>query len=122
MPGVLRALRGATTLDEDSAEQVRGRVQELVATMLERNEVDVEDLVSVIFTVTPDIVSGYPATAARELGLDEVPLLGAVEADVAGGLARCVRVLMHCYTERPRKDLRHVYLHGARSLRADLAG
>ncbi len=121
MPAVLRALRGATTIDEDTPEQVRSRTQALVRALLEANSLGAEDLVSMIFTVTADVVSAFPATAARELGLDDVPLLGAVEASVRGALARCIRVLVHCYTERERAELRHVYLEGARALRSDLA-
>ena len=121
MAAVLRAIRGATTVDVDTVEQVRTRTQALVTAMLEANDVANEDLVSIIFTVTADVASAFPATAARELGLDDVPLLGALEAPVAGSLPLCIRVLLHAETTRARKDLRHVYLEGARALRRDLA-
>lgn len=121
MTAVLRAIRGATTLDEDTAEQVYERTRALVAEMMAENELIADDLVSVLFTVTPDIHAAFPATAARSLGLEDVPLLGAVEMVVEGALARCVRVLIHCYSERARADLRHVYLEGATVLRRDLA-
>ena len=117
----LRAIRGATTVEADVADLITARTQELVAVMLQRNGVAIEDLVSLIFTSTPDLHAGFPATAARSLGLHEVPLLGATEADVAGALPRCIRVMMHCYSEIPRAEIRHVYLEGARALRADLA-
>jgi chorismate mutase len=116
----LRGVRGATTLDADTPDQVTQRVQELVSEMLDRNHLESEDLVSVILTATADVTSMYPATAARGLGLDEVPLLGASELSVEGGLARCIRVLMHVETDLPREKVRHVYLHGARVLRDDL--
>jgi chorismate mutase len=122
MPAVLRALRGATTLEEDTAEQVGERVPVLVATMLERNGIAHDDLVSILFTATDDISSMFPATAARSLGLGDVPLICARELAIAGATARCVRVLMHFYTERSRGELHHVYLEGARGLRDDLPG
>jgi chorismate mutase len=118
---MLRAIRGATTVDADLADQIHERTQVLVTTMLERNRLDIDDLVSLIFTSTPDLHAGFPATAARALGLSEVPLLGATEAEVPGALERCIRVLLHCYTELSRAEIRHVYLEGARSLRSDLA-
>ncbi|HZT66000.1 MAG TPA: chorismate mutase [Acidimicrobiales bacterium] len=122
MSPALRAVRGATTLDADTEEQVTKRVQELVTAMLERNSLRRSDLVSVLFTATADITSKYPATAARALGLDDVPLMGAQELSVKGGLARCVRVMMHVETDLGRHEVRHVYLHGAQSLRDDLPG
>ena len=118
---ILRAIRGATTVEADLADLITRGTQDLVTAMLERNHVEIDDLVSMIFTSTPDLHSGFPATAARTLGLDEVPLLGAIEADVDGALPRCIRVMMHCYTELARSEVRHVYLEGARTLRADLA-
>jgi chorismate mutase len=122
VPPALRALRGATTLDVDSAEHMRERVQALVKEMLGRNDVDHDDLVSILFTATDDLHSDFPATAARALGLGDVPLICARELDVAHGTPRCVRVLMHLFTERARADLRHVYLAGAKGLRDDLPG
>ena len=114
-------MRGATTLDEDTAEQVTKRVQELVTAMLEENELGSDALISILFTASPDVHSGFPATAARALGLDDVPLMGAQELDVAGALPLCVRVMMHVETDRSRHQVHHVYLHGAQSLRPDLA-
>lgn len=116
----VRALRGAITLDEDTKEQVIERTAELLRVMLERNGVSHEDLVSVIFTATPDIRSEFPAAAARSIGISDVPLLCAQEIDVEGAVAQCVRVLMHLTTALPSADLRHVYLRGAEPLRTDL--
>jgi chorismate mutase len=113
-------LRGATTVDSDTPEQVTTRTQELLTAMLERNGVGHEDLISVIFTATPDVVSLFPALAARQLGLGDVPLLCAREIDVVGATPRCLRVLMHLSTTRSRDELHHVYLEGARELRDDL--
>jgi chorismate mutase len=120
MPPAVRALRGATTVDEDDQEQVNARVVTLVTAMLERNGVDKDDLISVIFTATPDVVSTFPATAARTVGLGDVPLLCAQELNVTGSTQRCIRVLMHLTTDRSRAELHHVYLEGARGLRDDL--
>lgn len=116
----VRALRGATTVDSDTPEQVTARTQELLTEMLERNGVAHEDLISVIFTATPDVVSIFPALAARKLGLGDVPLLCARELDVVGATQRCLRVLMHLSTTLARDELHHVYLEGARELRDDL--
>ena len=120
MPTSVRALRGATTVDHDTSEQVTERVTALVTAMLERNGVDREDLISVVFTATGDVVSTFPATAARRVGLGDVPLLCAQELSVEGGTPRCIRVLMHLHTDRSRSELHHVYLEGARGLRDDL--
>ena len=119
MPAV-RALRGATTVDADTREQVSGRVQALVTEMLERNDVAKDDLISIVFTATEDVTSMVPATAARPLGLGDVPLLCARELTIDGGTPRCIRVLMHLNTERARHELHHVYLEGAKALRDDL--
>ncbi|MFM7069286.1 MAG: chorismate mutase [Actinomycetes bacterium] len=116
----VRALRGATTLDVDSVEHMAERVQTLLGQMLERNEVSHDDLISIVFTATDDLRSGFPAAAARAMGLGDVPLLCARELDIVGGMPRCIRVMMHVESERPRSQMRHVYLEDARSLRDDL--
>lgn len=121
MTSMLRAIRGATTVDADREDEVYARTQELVKEMLARNDVSSDDLVSMIFTATSDISSAFPATAARDLGLDDVPLLGAAEASIDGALKRCIRVMIHCYSDRARAEIRHVYLNGAEVLRSDLS-
>jgi chorismate mutase len=118
----LVAVRGATTVDDDNRDDLLERTAELLTELLKRNEVDHDDLVSIIFTCTDDLVSEFPAVAARALGLGDVPLLCARELGVKGGNPRTVRVLVHCYSAIPRKRLRHTYLHGARNLRDDLPG
>ena len=115
-------MRGATTLDADTEEQVHQRVKALVVEMLERNGVGKDDIISIFFTATDDVRSVFPATAARALGLGDVPLLCARELDVHGGTQLCIRVMMHLTTDRAPHDLRHVYLEGARGLRDDLPG
>jgi chorismate mutase len=116
----LLALRGAITLEADTKDEVSEKTQWLVKEMLARNEVNHEDLVSIIFTATDDVTSEFPAAAARALGLGDVPLLCARELGIAHGMPLCVRVLMHLYSERRRDELHHVYLEGARNLRDDL--
>lgn len=116
----VRALRGATTFDVDEATHVTERTVELLDQMLGRNDVQTDDLISVIFTATEDLTCIFPATAARTRGLGDVPLLCARELSIAGAMPRCIRVLIHLNTERPRTDLHHVYLHGAVALRDDL--
>jgi chorismate mutase len=122
VPHTLRALRGATTVDVDEPDHITTRVVALLTEMLARNDADHDSLVSIVFTTTGDIRSMFPAAAARTMGLGDVPLLGALEADIDGGTPRCVRVLMHLTTELPRAALRHVYLEGAKGLRDDLPG
>lgn len=120
MPAMLRALRGATTVDEDSIEQISDRTVTLVREMLSRNSATHDDIVSVLFTATGDLTAMFPATAARTIGLGDVPLICARELDIVGSTPRCIRVMMHLYTERDRSELHHVYLEGARALRDDL--
>jgi chorismate mutase len=117
----MRALRGAITVGGNEPDEIVGATGELLEAMIERNGVGGDDLVSMIFTATPDLDAEFPAIAARRLGLAHVPLLCSVELDVRGAMPRCIRVLMHLYTERAAGDLQHVYLRDARELRADLA-
>jgi chorismate mutase len=118
----LRALRGATTCDADTLDEITRATQELLVALMERNGLDHDDVVSVIFTSTSDLTSTFPATAARGVGFGDVPLLCATEIDVPGAKPRCVRVMMHVYSARPRTELIHVYLRDAQSLRDDLPG
>ncbi|HEX2058587.1 MAG TPA: chorismate mutase [Actinomycetota bacterium] len=117
----MRALRGAITVEGNDRDAIMAATAELLEAMMARNAVDGDDLVSMIFTATPDLDAEFPAIAARKLGLAHVPLLCSVELDVKGAMPRCVRVLMHLYTERGAGELQHVYLRDARELRADLA-
>lgn len=116
----VRGLRGATTVDVDTEEQVHDRVATLLREMLLRNNVGHDEIISIVFTATDDVVSVFPAAAARAIGLGDVPLLCAQELSVKGGTPRCIRILMHLMTERSRSELHHVYLEGAKGLRDDL--
>jgi chorismate mutase len=124
VPGAstVRALRGATTVDHDTSAQVTERTQELLTELLGRNDLSLDDVISAIFTVTADVRSMFPATAARGIGFGAIPLLCAQEIPVPGSMPRCVRVLLHVQTDHTRDELRHVYLHGAQILRDDLPG
>jgi chorismate mutase len=116
----VRAVRGATQVEADQREQVLEATTELLTEVLRRNALSSEDLISVVFTATPDLHSEFPAYAARQMGITDVPLLCAAEIDVPGAMPRVLRLLAHVETERPRAELRHVYLRGAAALRTDL--
>ena len=117
----VRAIRGATQLDADDRDHLLASVDELIRALLQENDLDHYDLVSMIFTATPDLHSEFPALAARQLGIGDVPLLCAQEIDVAGAMPRVIRVMVHAETERTKAQVRHVYLRGAVALRRDLA-
>jgi chorismate mutase len=116
----LRAVRGATTVGEDERGELISTTATLLTEMMRRNDISKDDLVSIVFTSTPDLKSEFPAAAARGLGISDIPLLCASEVDVEGAIPRCIRVLMHAYTDRDYTALRHVYLGEARQLRTDL--
>ncbi|MFP5299160.1 MAG: chorismate mutase, partial [Actinomycetota bacterium] len=116
----LRALRGATTARSDDAAEIAVVTQELLAEMFERNSISRSEVVSIIFTATPDLTAEFPAAAARSAGISDVPLLCAQEMAVPGAVERCIRVLMHLYTAAAPETLKHVYLRDARQLRTDL--
>lgn len=118
----LAALRGATTLDADTREQVLARTAEMLDELMQRNGLSTTDMVSLLLTATDDVRSEFPAAAVRAAGISDVPMICARELDITGGsgVPLCIRVMAHVYTERAREDLRHVYLHGASQLRSDL--
>ncbi len=116
----VRALRGAIQIDQDDRQELLDATTELLTEVLERNDIQHEDLISVVFTATADLRSEFPAYAARQMGITDVPLLCACEIDVPGAMPRVLRLLAHVETARSRADLRHVYLRGAAALRTDL--
>jgi chorismate mutase len=120
MTPAVRALRGATTIDVDEKDHLFERVIALLDALFDRNGLAHDDLISVLFTATDDVRSAFPAEAARKFGLGDVPLMCARELDIEGGTPRCIRVMVHVTSDRPRHELHHVYLEGARNLRDDL--
>jgi chorismate mutase len=116
---VLRAVRGATSVAEDTSEAILTATAELLREVISRNGIEVPDFVSIIFTCTEDLVADFPAVAAREIGLSTVPLLCTREIPVTGSLPRCIRLMAHVYAP-PERTVRHVYLREARQLRTDL--
>ena len=116
----VRAIRGATQLDVDDRDHLLASVDELIREILAQNHLGTEHLISMIFTATPDLHSEFPALAARQLGIGDVPLLCSHEIDVAGAMPRVIRLLAHVETDLPRADVHHVYLRGAAALRRDL--
>ena len=117
----VRAIRGAVQVDSDQREAIIEGTAELVAEVLTRNELTTDDVISVLFTATPDLTAEFPALAARKIGFHDVPLLCTVEIDVPGAMPRVVRLMMHVETARTRSEIRHVYLRGAKALRLDIA-
>lgn len=117
----VRAIRGAVQVDADEREQVLEATAELVAEVMRRNALQTDDVISVLFTATPDLTSEFPALAARKIGFTDVPLICAAEISVPHALPRVVRLMAHVETDRPRSELQHVYLRGAQALRLDIA-
>jgi len=116
----MHALRGAISVEADEAEEILARTTELMRALLDRNGLTPDDVVSCIFTMTPDLRAAFPAAAAREMGFDQVPLMCAVEIDVPGSLPRIIRVLAHYQVPDEEHRAQHVYLGRAQALRADL--
>ena len=116
---ICRGVRGATTIENDSPAEILLATRELLAFMIRLNNIESVDVASAIFTTTSDVVSQYPALAARQLGWMDVPLLCGHEMDVPGSVPNCIRVLIHWNTDTPQKDIQHVYLKEAQALRPD---
>lgn len=118
----VRGIRGATSARSDTRDDILQATRELLAEILRSNEIDqFDEIVSILFTTTPDLTAVFPAEAAREMGMHAVPLLCASEIAVPGRLPRCVRLLMHLNTEKPAARMVHVYLGEAKSLRPDMS-
>lgn len=117
----VRAVRGATQLEQDSREHMLERVAEMVTDVMDANGLAVDDFISILFTSTDDLVSEFPAYAARLLGFTDVPLMCARELEITDSLPRVVRMMAHVETDLPRAEVTHSYLHGAAALRRDLS-
>lgn len=116
----VRAIRGAVQIDDNDRQQILDGVRELIEKVLAGNALSADDVISVVFTATPDLTAEFPAYAARLLGFHDVPLLCAVEIAVPGAMPRVLRVLAHVETDAARADIHHMYLRGAAALRRDL--
>jgi len=121
MTVVCRGVRGATTIKEDTREAILSATRELLEVMIKENGIEADDVASATFTTTPDIVSEYPALAARQLGWRHAALLCGHEMAVPHGLKKCIRIMVHWNTTKGIREIKHVYLNGAESLRPDLA-
>jgi len=117
----VRAIRGAVQVEADEREAILEGTTELMNEVVIRNDLTTDDVISVLFTVTPDLTAEFPALAARKLGFHDVPLICAAEIPVPGAMPRVVRLLAHVETDRPRSAIQHVYLRGATALRLDIA-
>ena len=120
-PTAVRAVRGAIQLEADERDHVLASTRELVTAVLSANDLTKDDVISIVFTATPDVHSEFPAVAARELGMGDVPLMCTQELDIAGAMPLVIRLMAHVNTRRTRSEVTHVYLRGAAALRRDLA-
>ncbi|SDI11240.1 chorismate mutase [Nonomuraea jiangxiensis] len=118
---MVRAIRGAIQVDANERDAIIEATTELVMALMERNKLTTDDVISVLFTASPDLTAEFPALAARKLGFHDVPLICCTEIDVPGALPRVVRLMAHVETDKPRAEIHHVYLRGAVALRQDIA-
>lgn len=117
---MVRALRGATTAENNTREEILAATKEMLEEILRLNEVKTEDMISILFTITPDLDAVFPAVAVREAGITNVPLLDFAQPYVEGALKKCIRVMIYINSHKSNDDLKHAYLKGARVLRPDL--
>ena len=117
----VRAVRGAVQIDTDDRDAILEGTAELVTEVMTRNELTTDDVISVLFTATPDLTAEFPALAARKIGFHDVPLMCATEINRPGAMPRVIRLMAHIETGRPRSAIQHVYLRGAVALRLDIA-
>jgi chorismate mutase len=118
---MVRAIRGATTVSDNSADEIYAATAELLREMTSLNEIDKDDIISVIFSLTSDLNAAFPAAAARRMGWTKTAMMCTYEVDVPGSLRKCIRVMMHIETEKDNDELKYVYLRQAKSLRPDIA-
>lgn len=117
---MVRAIRGATTVENNTREEILDATKEMIQEAINRNDLDEGDIISIIFTLTPDVTAAFPAAGVRELGITNIPLLDLAQPDIGGALEKCIRLIMHINTDRSNDELHHIYLRGARVLRPDL--
>lgn len=117
---LLRAVRGASTIHKDEAAAIVSATEEMLLTLMEKNQIQPQNIVSIFFTTTPDIISEFPAVAARKIGLVDTPLMCAQEIPKPGALPLCIRALIYFYTDLQKSEVKPVYLREAVKLRPDL--
>lgn len=117
---MVRGIRGATTADTNTKEEILAKSRELLDAVIKKNDLKIEDIASIIFSVTDDLDAGFPALAVREMGLSYTPLFCTQEMRVQNSLKKCIRLLVHVNTDIDQKNIKHVFLHGAQNLRPDL--
>lgn len=117
----VRAIRGAVQIDSPDRQAILDGTAELVTQVMGRNGLSTDEVISVIFSATPDLTAEFPALATRSIGFAEVPLLCCSEIAVPGAMPRVVRLMMHVETTKSRSEIQHVYLRGAAALRLDIA-
>jgi len=117
---LVRGIRGATTVDRNSKEEIIKRTKELLTVLKKENGFKIEDMVSIFFSATPDLNAAFPAQAARELGWEQVPLFDMQEIDVPGSLPGCIRILIQINCSKNQTEIKHCYLRGTKILRKDL--
>lgn len=116
----VRGVRGAITVEENTSEAILAATRKLLRALIRANEIDPDDVASVVLTTTPDLTAVFPAVAARQLGWLTVPLMGAQEAPIAGAMPLCIRVLIHLNTGKRQEELVHLYLERAVNLRGEV--
>jgi chorismate mutase len=117
---MLRGVRGAITVEKDERELILLATKELLAKMIEENSIEVDDVASAFFSLTPDLRTEFPAVAAREMGWSDVPLFCVKELDIEGSLPKCVRILLHWNTDKKPSEISHAYMRDAIKLRPDI--
>jgi len=117
---LVRGIRGAITVNKNSMTEMISATKELLLAMKESNDIDTEDIVSIFFSTTPDLNAVFPASASRELGWTDVPLFGLQEANIYGGIKKCIRILIQVNCEKKQNEINHCYLREAKRLRPDL--
>ena len=117
---MVRAVRGATTVSENSEQEIINQTKFMLQSIIEQNEIKLDDIISVYFSVTTDLDTVFPAKGARELGWTNIPLLDSVSPNVKGSLDKCIRVMLHFNTDKTNNQIKHIYLNDAVKLRPDL--
>ena len=117
----IRAIRGATQVEANSEESIAEGTRELISALFEANGLGADSVISILFTATADLTAAFPAASVRSLGLEDTPLICAVEIDVPGALPRTIRAMVHVESSKAKGEISHIYLHGAKVLRRDIA-